>query len=94
MERAALGPVELTRFKLSPAARSRATDSRPFRIDVNPADFSLLRLDPDEFSLWQLDSYIHNLRHKGLDPGGYFVDRDLKYAMPLACVIMARWAWR
>ncbi|MGH7934348.1 MAG: LPS export ABC transporter permease LptG [Candidatus Binataceae bacterium] len=56
--------------------------------DVKPSDLSLLRLDPDEFSLWELNRYILNLRGKGLDPGGYIVDRDLKYAMPLACVIM------
>ena len=45
-------------------------------------------LDPEEFSLWELDHYIHDLRNKGLDPGGYIVDRDLKYAMPLSCLIM------
>jgi lipopolysaccharide export system permease protein len=82
-------PIDLTAFKLLPGGKVATTTPGPFRIDVNPADFNLLRTDPDEFSLWQLDSYIHSLRRKGLDPGGYFVDRDLKYAMPLACVIMA-----
>ena len=28
------------------------------------------------------------LRREGLDPGGYVVDRDLKYAMPLSCLVM------
>jgi lipopolysaccharide export system permease protein len=55
---------------------------------LKPSDLSLLRLDPEEFSLWELDHYISDLRHKGLDPGGYLVDRDLKYAMPLSCIIM------
>jgi lipopolysaccharide export system permease protein len=55
---------------------------------LKPADLNLLRLDPEEFSLWELDRYIRDLRKKGLDPGGYVVDRDLKYAMPLSCVIM------
>ena len=55
---------------------------------LKPSDLSLLRLNPEEFSLWELDHYIHDLQHKGLDPGGYLVDRDLKYAMPLSCVIM------
>lgn len=55
---------------------------------IRPADLDLVLLDPDEFSLWELDHYIHDLRSKGLDPGGYIVDRDLKYAMPLACLIM------
>src|SRR5262249_52275138 len=55
---------------------------------LKPLDLSLLRLDPEEFSLWELDRYIRDLQHKGLDPGGYLVDRDLKYAMPLSCIIM------
>lgn len=82
-------PLELTAFKLLPDGKVAATDPGPFRIDTDPADFNLLRMDPDEFSLWQLDAYIKGLRRKGLDPGGYYVDRDLKYAMPLACLIMA-----
>ena len=59
-----------------------------FGRSLKPADLSLLRLDPEEFSLWELNRYIQTLRRKGLDPGGYVVDRDLKYAMPLSCVIM------
>ncbi|HEX4209224.1 MAG TPA: LptF/LptG family permease, partial [Candidatus Binataceae bacterium] len=59
-----------------------------FGRSLKPADLSLLRLDPEEFSLWELNHYIQTLRRKGLDPGGYVVDRDLKYAMPLSCLIM------
>jgi lipopolysaccharide export system permease protein len=55
---------------------------------IKPADMKLVLLDPEEFSLWDLDHYIEDLRSKGLDPGGYIVDRDLKYAMPLSCLIM------
>ena len=65
-----------------------ATSGRLVGQSLKPADLSLLKLDPEEFSLWELDHYIRDLRHKGLDPGGYIVDRDLKYAMPLACLIM------
>lgn len=82
-------PVNLSAFKLMPGDRVSSTEPGPFRIDANPRDFDLLRMNPDEFSLWQLDSYIRGLRSKGLNPGGYYVDRDLKYAMPLACLIMA-----
>jgi lipopolysaccharide export system permease protein len=57
-------------------------------IDANPGDFSLAHVDPEEFSLAELNSYIASLRKKGLDPGGYLVDRDLKYALPLSCLIM------
>ncbi|MGA2409584.1 MAG: LPS export ABC transporter permease LptG [Candidatus Binataceae bacterium] len=59
-----------------------------FGRSLKPSDLSLLRLDPEEFSLWELDHYISTLRRKGLDPGGYLVDRDLKYAMPISCIIM------
>jgi lipopolysaccharide export system permease protein len=60
-----------------------------FPIGFKPADFILARQDPEEFSLSELNHYIHSLRQKGLSPGGYLVDRDLKYATPLACLIMA-----
>jgi lipopolysaccharide export system permease protein len=56
---------------------------------LKPSDLSLLKLDPEEFTLWELNRYIRDLRGKGLDPDGYVVDRDLKYAMPFACLIMA-----
>ena len=59
-----------------------------FQIDFKPADFILVRQDPEEFSLGELNHYIRSLRRKGLAPGGYVVDRDLKYATPLACLIM------
>jgi lipopolysaccharide export system permease protein len=66
------------------------TQSEPsFQIGFNPADFILARQDPDEFSLAELNHYIRSLRRRGLSPGGYLVDRDLKYATPLACLIMA-----
>jgi len=63
-------------------------DNTPFHIGFKPDDFNLVRLDPEEFSLGELNRYIHSLRRKGLEPGGYVVDRDLKYAMPLACLVM------
>jgi lipopolysaccharide export system permease protein len=82
-------PSEPTAFQLARNGTVTIGDSaRSFGSDVKPSDLSLLKLDPEEFSLWELDRYIHDLRSKGLDPGGYFVDRDLKYAMPLACLIM------
>ena len=63
-------------------------DTTRLDLGLSPADFALLRLDPEEFSLWELNRYIQDLRSKGLDPGGYVVDRDLKYAMPFSCLIM------
>jgi lipopolysaccharide export system permease protein len=72
----------------TPSTIPRADRAELFGRSLKPSDLSLLRLDPEEFSLWELDHYIATLRRKGLDPGGYVVDRDLKYAMPLSCVIM------
>jgi len=77
----------LNSFSVAEGGNVTKTDAT-LDLGLTPADFSLLRFDPEEFSLWELDRYIADLRSKGLDPGGYVVDRDLKYAMPLACVIM------
>ncbi len=67
-----------------------SSDVRDYRFadSVRPSDLSIVMLDPDEFSLRELDRYIADLRGKGLDPGGYIVNRDLKFAMPLSCLIM------
>jgi lipopolysaccharide export system permease protein len=65
-----------------------AVNEDSFPIEFRPADFILVRQDPEEFSLSELNHYIHSLKQKGLAPGGYVVDRDLKYATPLACLIM------
>ena len=81
-------PEDLSRLTVQANGQVTAADSETLRIDVKPADFGMLRQDPEEFSLWELDRYIHQLRRKGLDPGGYAVDRDLKYTMPPACLIM------
>lgn len=82
-------PHRITRFQLSGSGNVSSSEPARFYIGITPANLGLLRLDPEEFSLWELNRYIHDLRRKGLDPGGYVVDRDLKYAMPLSCLIMA-----
>jgi lipopolysaccharide export system permease protein len=82
-------PWQPTNFKLADNGQVAAVPATGVvGQSLKPADLSLLKLDPEEFSLWELEHYIHDLRRKGLDPGGYLVDLDLKYAMPLACVIM------
>jgi lipopolysaccharide export system permease protein len=80
-------PRQVTRYRLS-AGTVSSSEPAGFVINITPADLGLLRQEPEEFSIWELNRYIRDLRHKGLDPGGYLVDRDLKYAMPLACLIM------
>jgi lipopolysaccharide export system permease protein len=64
-----------------------AADAR-FALELTPDDFNLVSLDPEEFSLWELKRYIETLREKGLDPRKYVVDLELKYALPVACLIM------
>ncbi len=81
-------PQELSTIELGPHDSVSTVSKSYFRPDINPADFGLLKLDPEEFTLWELDRYIVGLCEKGLDPGGYVVDRDLKYALPLSCLIM------
>ncbi len=82
-------PTDLSGFELAGDGRVVPSSAGGlFKIEAQPRDFGLLRLDPEEFSLSELNRYIRALRRKGLDPGGYLVDRDLKFAMPLACVIM------
>jgi lipopolysaccharide export system permease protein len=80
-------PHGVTRYQLSAGVVS-PSEPPGFLISITPADLGLLRLEPEEFSIWELNRYIHDLKKKGLDPGGYLVDRDLKYAMPLSCLIM------
>jgi lipopolysaccharide export system permease protein len=59
-----------------------------FHLDAKPGDFSFAILTPEEFSLSELDDYIAKLRRNGLDPGSYLVDRDVKFALPLSCLVM------
>ncbi len=81
-------PQKATTFELRNDGNVTTTGSASLGQQVKPTELSLLRLDPEEFSLWELDRYIRGLQRKGLDPGGYVVDRDLKYAMPMSCLIM------
>ncbi len=59
-----------------------------FHLDAAPTDFSFALLTPEEYSLSELDAYIAKLRRNGLEPGAYLVDRDVKYALPLSCLVM------
>ncbi len=82
-------PSDLRSLSLGRNGAIKSIDTETFALAARPKDFGLLKLDPEEFSLWELRSYIAGLRRKGLDPGGYVVDLDLKYALPFACLIMA-----
>jgi len=65
-----------------------AAPAPKFQLDARPGDFSFAMLDPEEFSLPELDDYIDKLRRNGLEPGAYLVDRDVKFALPLSCLVM------
>jgi lipopolysaccharide export system permease protein len=65
-----------------------AAATRHFHLEASPGDFSFAILKPEEFSLAELDDYIAKLRRNGLDPGSYLVDRDVKYALPLSCLVL------
>jgi len=65
-----------------------ATPATKFHLEAKPTDFAFAILSPEEFSLSELDAYIAKLRRNGLDPGSYLVDRDVKYALPLSCLVM------
>ena len=81
-------PEGVLTFKVGHNGAVTPSDRARLRLGLKPVDFNILRLEPDEFSLWELNDYILSLRRKGLDPGSYLVDRDLKFAMPAACLIM------
>ena len=58
--------------------------------DASPSDFaSTLPSNPDDFSLHELNDYISGLERLGLTTRAYLVKRDLKFALPLSCLIMA-----
>jgi lipopolysaccharide export system permease protein len=76
-------------YAMDASGRVTSGVDHDLRLEAKPADFGLVRQDPEEFSLGELRRYIRGLRHKGLDPGRYLVDLNLKYAMPLACLVMA-----
>lgn len=82
---AAKHPVTITFQKDGTASAASAGRFAP---EVSPGDFDLLHLEPEEFSFWELENYINGLRRKGLVSGGYNVDRDLKCALPVSCLIM------
>ena len=62
--------------------------AQAFHLDAKPGDFAFVILSPEEFSLSDLNAYIAKLRRNGLDPGSYFVDRDVKYALPFSCLVL------
>jgi lipopolysaccharide export system permease protein len=60
------------------------------RLDLSPDDLETpITVNPDDFSLAELSGFIHALQRVGLNPQRYLANRDLKYAMPVSCLILA-----
>jgi len=57
-------------------------------LQETPEDFSLVDMEPDEFSSQQLQNYIDNLQRKGLDATAYQVDLRMKIAFPMGVFVM------
>jgi lipopolysaccharide export system permease protein len=60
-----------------------------FRLPESPADFLAAPGEAEEFSFAGLRQYIRELRRKGADPSEFFVELQLKLAVPFASLIMA-----
>lgn len=63
------------------------TRSTPILTET-PEDFTLVNIEPEEFSSQQLRDYITDLQEKGVDATAYQVDLRLKGAMPFAIFAM------
>lgn len=82
-------PSGLRAFRIDRDGMVRAAGAAGFHLEATPGDLRQMIEDPDDLSLADLDRYIDGLRRKGLDPGRYLVDRDLRYAKPVSCLILA-----
>ncbi len=59
-------------------------------LSLSPADFDApLSINPEELSLSELNRFILTLRHRGLSPRRYLNLRDLKFALPFSCLVLA-----
>lgn len=57
-------------------------------LSETPEDFQILARKPDEFSFFELQKQIADLRGKGIDPTEYEVDLQVKMALPLLSPLM------
>lgn len=58
------------------------------RIDLLPADLSLVAKKAEEMSFTELLAYIREIRADGYDPSDYRVDLHAKLAFPFTCLIL------
>jgi len=59
-------------------------------LDTSPADFEAPSyMNPDELSLAGLNRFLGMLERRGISAQRYLAVRDLKYALPVSCLILA-----
>lgn len=58
------------------------------RIDLLPADLSMVAKKAEEMNFTELLAYIQEIRADGYDPTNYLVDLHGKLAFPFTCLIM------
>jgi lipopolysaccharide export system permease protein len=77
-------------FQLGHEPGAPAPGAADQALDLSPDDLATpISVNPDDFSLAELNGFISALDRVGLNPQNYLADRDLKYAMPFSCLILA-----
>jgi lipopolysaccharide export system permease protein len=82
-------PSGLQAYNIADDGRVDLSASGEFAIEATPSEIGDLVIAPEELGLLDLQRFIDDLRSKGLDPGRFLVERDLRFARPFACLIMA-----
>lgn len=80
---------EITEWLFSPdgkVANHKATTAPP--ISETPEDLKLLARDADEFTFFDLQKQIFDMKSKGMDAAPYEVDLQVKLAFPLISLLM------
>ena len=61
---------------------------KPLPFSETPDDLRLLARDPEEFSYFELEKQISEMRSKGIDTSSYEVDLQIKLAIPFVSPLM------
>jgi len=62
--------------------------NKPLPLSETPNDLRLLVREPDEFSYFELQKQISDMRSKGIDTSSYEVDLQIKLAIPFVSPLM------
>jgi lipopolysaccharide export system permease protein len=79
----------ITEWNFSPDGKvSKQSESQLPRLSETPDDLRLLARDPEEFTFFDLQKQIEDMRSKGLDATAYEVDLQTKLAIPVISPLM------